>query len=194
MPIMHRIHSSILCVTLSLIITQAHAKSLGCEGEVYPIAELDLLQLIQENVAAQSKTFQAQWNKNNYDRMDRPPRVDGLSRTEHSRVFFFDPTVTLSDNQTVNPLDMVSLKQPLIFYDADDRNQVRWVQQMDQALKGNDKLILIGGSVLSQMQLFHKPIYFDQSGLITARFGLHHIPTLITQEGKYLKIQEINLS
>jgi conjugal transfer pilus assembly protein TraW len=192
MRIMHPNINSLLFIVLSSAIHLADATSLGTDGEVYPIVEPDLLQLIQANVAAQSQAFR-EWNQNNYERMDRQPRVEGLSRTQQSRVVLFDPTVTLPNIGVINPLDTVSLTQPLIFYDADDKQQVQWVQQIDQQLHGNAKLILVGGSVLSQMQLFHKKIYFDQEGKLTARFQLKHVPVLMTQEGKHLKIQEVAL-
>jgi conjugal transfer pilus assembly protein TraW len=67
------------------------------------------------------------------------------------------------------------------------------VQDQDKKLKGRDKLILINGSVLDQEKHFKKPIYFDQAGKLTSRFGITHVPAIITQEGMKLIVTEVML-
>lgn len=191
------------CIVLCTLLNTAYAKNLGVIGAVYPIEELDLLQVIYTQISANEGVFQKQWNEEVHQAMDRPEPI-GLSRTQQTRTWFFDPSVTmpfdiqdgagkaiLSANQVINPLDNYSLNETLIFYDADDADQVRWAQQMNKTLKNNCKLILVGGSVANQAQLFHKPVYFDQQGKLTARFQFQHVPTLITQDGKRLKISEV---
>lgn len=184
------------------LVNPAYAKNLGAFGEVYPVAEPDLLQVIQTNVAAHADVFQKELNEEMHQAMDRPQAV-GLSRSQQSRIWFFDPSTTLpfdvkdetgrvilSASQAMNPLDVYSLNETLIFYDADDPDQVRWVQQVNQTLK-NCKLILVNGSVTNQIQLFHKPVYFDQKGRLSARFQLQHVPAMVMQDGKRLKIIEV---
>lgn len=84
----------------------------------------------------------------------------------------------------------MSLSKALIFYDGDDENQVHWVLERDNKLKGHDKLILVNGSVLSQEKIFKKSIYFDQAGKLTSRFEIKHVPALVKQEGTKLNIME----
>ena len=78
-----------------------------------------------------------------------------------------------------------------IFYDADDKLQVNLVLQEDQKLKGKDKLILVNGSIFTQMKLFKKRIYFDQYGKFTARLGIMHVPAEVRQKGEVLEIIEV---
>ncbi len=192
---------------LWLLTSPVCAKSLGTIGTAFPIAEPDLLQVIQRRVALQSfDRLQAELNQGFEQEMDRPSPVIGLSPASQSRTWLFDPSVILSDDikdeaghivipagQVVNPLDTVTLAQALLFYNADDRHQVQWAQQMDKSLKGHTHLILVGGSVKSQIKRFHKPVYFDQGGRLKERFQLNHVPTVITQEDRSLKIQEVIL-
>jgi hypothetical protein len=38
---------------------------------------------------------------------------------------------------------------------------------------------------------FKKPIYFDQAGKLTCRFGTMHVPAMVTQDGMTLKVMEV---
>ncbi len=191
------------------VIENAMAKNCGVIGAIYPIAEIDLRQVIQQRLLTwQHNGGFDQWNikfnQTLQQRMDRPLPVMGLHRTFQSRTWLFNPSVripydlknangdiVLPVGTTVNPLDTVSLSETLLFYNADDLDQVRWAQRQDEQLKGKDKLILVKGSVISQITLFKKSVFFDQGGRLTTRFGITQIPAIITQQGNRLKIQEV---
>lgn len=196
----------LVCLCLGGLVNIAYAKNLGVMGEVYPIKESDLLQDLQQQISAKKSEFQKQWSANMQQAMDRPAPL-GLSKAKQCRTWFFNPAIKmpftvrdqagkaiLTHNEAINPLYNYSLNEALLFYDADDVTQVRWAQKMSQTLKGHCKLILVGGSVNEQMQLFHQAVYFDQQGKLVERFQLQHVPAVITQEGKQLKISEIWLS
>ncbi len=169
------------------------AKSLGTIGASFPIAEPDLLAVIQTKVALLAQQGKwgscAEYNSDFDQSLDRPTPV-ALSRTSTPRTWLFDPSSS-ANNTVINPLETVSLTQVLLFYNGDDLAQVKWAKQKDDILKGQAQLILVGGSVKSQRDLFHKPIYFDQGGRLLERFGLHQVPAIITQAGRYLKIEEV---
>lgn len=187
----------------------AMAKNLGVFGEVFPIKEHDLLQLLQDKVRSMQASGELEKLQQNFQEklnnaMDRPTPVKDIKRTVQTHIWNFDPSITMpydiKDTQgnivifagsRFNPLDNVPLTHALIFYNADDANQVKWAQQLDKQSQGKDKLILVGGSIYSQMALFHKPIYFDQNGRLTTRFHIKQVPAFITQEGKHLKISEV---
>ncbi|MEM2160759.1 MAG: type-F conjugative transfer system protein TraW [Candidatus Nitrosotenuis sp.] len=190
-------------ICLNGLFNFVNAKNLGAMGVVYPVEEQDLLNAIQTEATINNKEFQKQWNIQIQQAMDRPQPV-GLSKTQKSRVWFFDPSVTLpfdlhdqtgntiiSANQVINPLSSYALNETLIFYNADDADQVKWTQEIIHDLKSNYKLILVGGSVIQQTQLLHKPVYFDQQGRLSERFQLQHVPAIITQDGKRLKVSEV---
>jgi conjugal transfer pilus assembly protein TraW len=189
----------ILFVIALLLSPHVCAKSLGIIGTTYPVAEANLLEVIQARVALlqqQGKldSVQTELDQHFEQGMDRPTPVAGLSRAQQTRTWLFDPTVASTQNlgETINPLDTVSLKQALLFYDADDAKQVDWVEATAALLNG-PMLILVAGSVRSQIARFHKPVYFDQGGRLLERFHLQHVPAIITQLGRHLKIQEVAL-
>jgi conjugal transfer pilus assembly protein TraW len=53
------------------------------------------------------------------------------------------------------------------------------------------KVILTGGSYLDLMRRWKRPVFFDQQGTLTEKLGIRHVPALVTQDGKRLKIEEI---
>ena len=68
--------------------------------------------------------------------MRQPTAVEGVRTTTVARSFHVDPSITLDQNilgaqgellfaagTHVNPLDVVSLSRPLLFFDARDRRQ-----------------------------------------------------------------------
>ena len=48
-----------------------------------------------------------------------------------------------------------------------------------------------GGSYLDLMRRWKRPVFFDQQGQLTDKLGIRHVPALVTQDGKRLKIEEI---
>lgn len=202
---------TIYILLLLIFISQtAKAENLGTFGEVYPIVETDFLELIQSRLSmlqqeGKWQVIQKNAGKKATSYRDRPTSVVGITKATISISRDYDPTIVLDHDvmvptngkiiaragTSVNPLVYHSLNKALIFYDADDKDQVKWALAQDKSLKGEDKLILVNGSVLDQEKLFNKPIYFDQSGKLITRFGIQHVPATVVQEGVHLKIKEI---
>ena len=196
---------------LSCLSFASSAKNIGVIGPTYPIGEEDFLQAIQNEM--QQKVQSGEWAKwqqqqttNLQNYADRPTPVDGLTPALETRTWLYDPTLVvpydIRDGQNhiiaaagsrFNPLDMLNWSTTLIFYDGDNPQQVTWVQQINQQLKGQYKLILVNGSVSQQAQHLQKRVYFDQGGQLVSRLKIEHTPALVTQEGKQLKITEIKL-
>ena len=187
------------------------ARNLGVYGQTYPILEQDFLQWIQTRLATlqqqgQLQTLQQQWVKEATKHADRPTPVAGMTTTKFEKTWMWDPSIqvstTLRDaNGTVlipagtiiNPLAIISLHHDLVFYNADDPKQVQWAQKIDTQQKGEEKLILVQGSVSSQTKIFQKPIYFDQEGRLITRFHIQHVPAIVIQEGLHLRIREVHV-
>ena len=55
------------------------------------------------------------------------------------------------------------------------------------------KIILTGGKPLELESEVGHPVYFDQFGELTSRFNIAHVPAIVEQDGKYLKVTEINI-
>lgn len=207
-------HLFIATIYVLLIIVfftmNAKAENLGTYGEVYPILETDFIDLIHVRLNTLQKTGEWQTIQNRAGEKartyrDRPTSVVGITKSKVSISRQYDPSIVLDHDviasnsgkviartgTRINPLVYRSLSNTLIFYDSDDKDQVKWVLAKDKALKGKTKLILINGSVINQEKRFNKPIYFDQSGKLVARFGIQHVPAIVTQEGLYLRIKEV---
>jgi conjugal transfer pilus assembly protein TraW len=120
----------------------------------------------------------------------------------------------------VNPLDHMEWGGRMIFIDGRDSTQIAWIknnylkaeafdknepkllQGLNDQNKGNTahtaissdtKIILTGGRPLELERELENPIYFDQFGELTGRFNIAHVPAIVEQDGKYLKVTEINI-
>lgn len=176
-------------------------------GPTYPIIEPDLLVVLktryQKLVNKQGIThFQSLIKERVMHHSDRPKPL-GLPRTHKAKTKDFDPSIVLRRNVVdasgqiiiqqgtrVNPLDTVRLTQDLVFYNADDKTQVRWVKRY-LSNNPNVKLVLVNGSIKSQVNYFKRPIYFDQFGRLTQRFGIEQVPAVVCQAGKSLRVKEV---
>jgi conjugal transfer pilus assembly protein TraW len=204
--------SAISVLILCAFITNAtYANDLGVMGETYPILEMDFLDFIQSRIEQIQKNGQWQALQNRATQSaisyrERPPRVVGITRARETKNWKYDPSIVLDHDVVspdgkmiaiagtrVNPLNFITVTKTLIFYDSDDETQVKWVLEQDKRLNGKDKLILINGSVLDQEKRFKKPIYFDQSGKLTSRFGITHVPAIVYQEGTVLRVAEAKI-
>ncbi len=198
----------ILSVTI-LFTSSNYAKNVGVIGEIYLIDEEDFLEFIEARALLAEKNGLLLNLKQNIQHRaemyrDRPKPIESISHTVNAKSWLFDPSIVLDHDlitsegrilgqkgQHVNPLNYISLKRTLIFYDADDKKAVEWVLKLDNQLKGNDKLILVNGSLLQEEKRFSKPVYFDQSGRLISHFGISHVPAVIRQEGNALRISEV---
>jgi conjugal transfer pilus assembly protein TraW len=55
-------------------------------------------------------------------------------------------------------------------------------------------IILVSGSPFERMRALRRRIWFDQGGVLTARFGIAHTPAWVRQQGKVLLVGEVALS
>ena len=203
---------SVWAAALALLLAApVHALDLGRVGPVWPVAEPDLLALIQSRLEEKRSSgelarIQAEFAARSRRTIESPAPVAGLVRTHTPRSFLFDPTVTAPDTvrnpegkvlvaagARVNPLDYVSLSQPLIFFDARDRDQVKTALALRQRHRGRAHLILTGGSYVDFMKRHDLRVYYDQQGLLVRRLGIRQVPALVTQEGRMLRIDELKV-
>jgi len=186
----------------------ARAHDLGVIGPVYPIAEPSLLEVILARLRdAEASGVLARLQRDAQTRakhqIEQPPAVK-LTKATKARSFFYDPSIIVpyaildADGKLlvppgtmVNPLDTVSLSQALLFIDARDTAQVKRASGILDERGGKLKVILTGGSYLDLMRRWKRPVFFDQQGTLTDKLGIRHVPALVTQDGKRLRIEEI---
>ena len=189
----------------------ADATDLGNLGPTYEIAEPHLLQMIEQRLREKERSgelarIEQEARARGTDTVRNPMPVAGVRTTVAPRTFYFDPTYALDRNvlgaqgellfaagTQANPLDIVSLSRHLLFFDARDTRQVRRALELMAHYQGRLKPILTGGSYLDLMKSWHIPVYYDQQGLLTRRLGIAQVPALVSQEGKRLRIDEMEV-
>lgn len=191
------------------------AKDCGTHGIIYPIEEQDPIALVQQKLKVMEES--GELNHRNIElqkkaraSVERPKPSEGITKATKDRVFYYDPTYVVQEDlyghqglifarkgMRINPLETISLSQTLIFFDGDDEEQLAWVKEQLNAQKQENtpiKVILVRGAPLKLAKELEIPVYFDQSGLLTKKLGIKHIPAIVSQEGLHLKIEEIKLS
>lgn len=200
--------TALILLTLSV---GSGAKDLGTWGNVFEPAEQDMLTFIQNRLKGMEQTgeldrLQEEATARVKEHAVRPTPVEGLSKAVTYRSFAWDPTFTVKETitdmkgnvvarkgDTVNPLDKVPFSQVLYFIDGDDREQVNWTRQQI-AGQTDFKVILVKGNIRESSDALNERIYFDQSGVLTRKFGFEHIPARISRDGRVMKVEEIPVS
>jgi len=185
------------------------AKDLGVQGVNYEIREQNLLSQIQDKLKDAEKTgkiakMQEGFVKQSQARFNRPQPITSITNAKVSREWLYDPSVSLDHDlkdqlgqvfykagTKVNPLEKISLSNALIFIDGDDSKQVNWALTEYKVRNKRAKIILVKGAVLDLMRAKKVRIYFDQNGILTSKFDIKHVPALLEQAGKVLKVREV---
>jgi len=204
-------HLALVLATLAGIRAAAHATDLGSLGPTYEIAEPHLLQMIEQRLHEKERSgelagIEQDARVRGTEAVRSPAPVAGVQTTAKPRTFYFDPTYTLDRNilgaqgelmfaagTKANPLDVVSLSRHLLFFDARDSHQIRQARELMARYQGKVKPILTGGSYLDLMKIWRIPVFYDQQGLLTRRLGIAQVPALVSQEGKRLRIDEMEV-
>ncbi|MHA3699942.1 type-F conjugative transfer system protein TraW [Yersinia enterocolitica] len=182
----------LLCLPLSV-----WAKDLGIWGEMYPIAEQDMLTTIQTRLKAMEASGelaqeQEAFKKRVIEHTLRPKPVEGLMLAQENTTHYIDPSLTVSEDlkdhngqvfarkgQVINPLDSVSFNDTLYFIDGDNPEQVAWMKRQKPATL-QYRIILVNGDVRETTQALDARIYFDQDGVLSRKFALTAIPARVT--------------
>lgn len=188
-------------------------KDHGVYGELFPIQEKSLLEVIRKKLQKLSDSGQLEQHQEKIvklakQKVHRPEPVEGISRTTVSRTFTYDPSITvpydLKDHKghifhkkgtRVNPLETHSIRCSLLFIDGDDPDQVAWAKEFYEVIGESvkPKIILVKGSPLEISESHHIPVYFDQGGTLTKKLGITQVPAHVSQKDKVLQIEEIDL-
>lgn len=201
-----------LFMATALLAPGVQATDLGTLGPTYEITEPHLLQMIMERLREKERSGElARITQQARDRstalVRHPPALTNVRATQAPRTFYVDPTYTLERNllgaqgellfaagTQANPLDIVSLSRHLLFFDARDPRQVRQARALVAHYETRVKPILTGGSFLDLMARWRIPVYYDQHGRLTQRLGITQVPALVSQEGRRLRIDELEIA
>lgn len=200
----------VFLLLFGLLSSGVSARDLGTTGHLFTIAEPDMLTFIKQRLQAMEDSGEmAKMQKETEERVKahavRPTPVAGLSPAVTTRSFAFDPTFTVRETITdmqgrviakqgdqVNPLDRVPFSEVLYFLDGDNRAQVAWVKKQIGG-QTNFKVILVNGNIRETSDTLDEPVYFDQAGVLTTKFGFTHTPVRISRDDRVLKVEEVAL-
>jgi len=171
----------------------------------YPIHEQDMEALVKERLT------QVDWGKvrdelerNVKARLHKGPDLP-LTPAWEARVFTVDITqryehdiqnhdgsaVIVKAGTEINPLAYVSLRHRYLVIDGRDPQHIAYARSMmteDRSVK----VWLSAGDVAEVGKQLHAPVYWVQPDMVN-RFQLAHVPSVISQHGPVLKIEEVVL-
>ena len=89
----------------------------------------------------------------------------------------------------VNPLHTLKPQKGLFFMDGDNEHHQHFAVQHAHQYD----IVLVTGKPLELEKKLNLPIFFDQGGIITKRYGINHVPAKMEIDGDKLKLTEFTL-
>lgn len=184
----------------------------GVQGELFEIMEEDIIEVLMRRLTQLKESgklaeFQHAFQEKARKSVLEPKAVSHVTPTTHERVFYVDPTLTIEgdivlpegiphaghvlarkDDQ-INPLHTLKPHKGLLFIDGDDEAQ----QQFAVEHAHQFDICLVKGKPLELEKKLNLPIFFDQGGIITKRYGIKHVPAKMEVDGDRLKFTEFKL-
>jgi len=201
---------SILTITLASLLPQISlAKDFGQHGLAFEVKEEGFIAMIQRKLKLiDIKSEEKKMLEIAKKAVEEPAPIANIKKTVKPATFTYDPSYILPDDiilpngkllyakgTKVNPLDHMTLDKKLIFIDGRDLKQIEWFK--DKKTAGNfnnqDKLILVAGRPIDLSNHLGQEVYFDQGGFLTTKFNIEQVPAIIEQEGKVLRIKELEV-
>ena len=185
-----------LLLVIILISNKSLAKDFGKQGITFRIKEEGFLAMVKRKLnKVDIEHHQQEMIKRSKEKVTTPTLVEGISKTQKPREFFYDPTyklqkdILLPDGKilhkagtTVNPLNHMDFDRRLVFIDGRDDEQLAWLKELK--LEDLDRVILVAGRPFDVQKDLGKQVYFDQAGELTGRFGIKHVPAILVQDKK----------
>lgn len=185
----------------------AMGQHLGVHGSLWEIQEEDGVAFLKRKVGDLVKDgtveqMRADSTAKIKDAIVHQKPVPGYSVAATNQTRFFDPTVVLdksvvnSDGRViypagtkVNPLQYGGLSKRYVFIDGRIPAQIDFAVS-EKAKYPTDSVILIAGDWVAVSKKIGTQAYYDQSGALTRRFKLNKVPSIVSQDGLRIKIEE----
>jgi conjugal transfer pilus assembly protein TraW len=180
---------------------------LGRFGEVYDIAEIDLLEAIKSRLGLldgprlKQQAIARFWQKRQFEvlpasREDRDRTID-LTVTAPRDLIAPNGNLIVRAGHTVNPLDQMAFGLCLIVFDATQPAQIDTVRQLSCRDKNARVLYLAtqlsredGWEGLKNLETtLDAPVYLLTPD-VRQRFQLQHVPAVVEQSGKRIVVRE----
>lgn len=183
------------------------AHDFGIMGHTFPIKEEPFVQMITKRLhSIDIAKHQEIIRQKTIEKINNPKPVEGLKRAQKNHSFSFDPTYLLKEDiimpdgkvlyragTSINPLHYIDFDRRLIFIDARDKTQIKWLRRYLAKEQSQNRIILTGGKIFELEQKLNTSLYFDQEGVLVNHFGIKALPSVIVQEGYALKITELKI-
>lgn len=178
----------------------ACAKDYGVQGNIWPIAEVDIRQLLVEDAARVDWSKPQQQVKESAERyLDNLPKRQ-LPVAERTETAWFDPSIVLtSDIQApvkqpngsyawqvlhpkgtrVNPLEKYRPVTAMLFVDGSQEDQLKLVQQV--LAREQNRIVVVeagAGSIQTMNETLKRPVFYANDALIN-RFQVRYLPSLV---------------
>ena len=190
-------------VAACAVSSPASAKVLGTMGATYTISEPDALQEVED--AAKKVNWQKLFADMEKKVKHLRPQVAPLPHVRESSSRTVTMSYTLEEDMpnprdpqrplypkgfTFNPLEYTSLPGKVVCFDGTDPKEVAYVGSLhdDSAI-----LIMTAGDIDVVSRSIHHSVYYANDHLIQL-FQIEAVPSVVTQEGTVLKVEEINVS
>ncbi|MBX8557151.1 type-F conjugative transfer system protein TraW [Pseudomonas cichorii] len=207
---LRRLRAFAFVPTLFLTSVNLHAEQLGQYGNTWNIQEQDAIDMIKGRLGEMEKRGELTKYWNDYRDsqlagLENPKPLPGIEPVVEPQIRMYDPTYTYAETikdhlgnvlvpagTKINPLDYTPLSKAIIFIDGRDPKQLVYAKQRTEE-HPRDKVILVAGSFLKLNREWGRPVYFDQQGILTKKFGIERVPAVLTQKGRQLQIEELKL-
>lgn len=173
----------------------------------YPIWERDLEEVFKERIRQTNMSpLKGELETKVKDRLKAGPGLT-LPPVTEARTFSVDLTqridndipnhdgsaIVVKAGTEVNPLLYVSYRHRLVVIDGRDGRQVAFArEQVRQYGMDAVKVLLSDGDYESVAKIVTDRVYWLQPEII-ARFKLQHVPSVVTQNGPVMKVEEVRL-
>ncbi|MFM8453411.1 MAG: type-F conjugative transfer system protein TraW [Gammaproteobacteria bacterium] len=193
-----------------ILFGNAWAEDFGSFGKTYPISEQNALEFIQERLAQLEKEgrfsqLETEFKNTVQNKVKNPVGI-GLPNTRVARSFHKDLTVTVpydirdhwgsiiqKAGTKINPLSESSSQKKIIFFNGEDKKQLKWALAEHLKSPYLVKLVLTQGRPIDLMEELKLRFYFDQAGALSGHFGIEHVPARVSQDQARLLIEELVL-
>lgn len=183
--------------------TSLSAKDFGVQGKIFKIQETSLLQYIIQKLQKMNEdgTLKSKMEgqaKVLSQKSLSPKKVENISLSEEEKISFFDPSIEVSQDikdhkgriihlkgTKLNPLDQVQWGKPWVFLDGTHPGHREYAKTHP-----DETVVLVSGKPEDLENNVNRPVYFDQLGGLTQKFGITHVPCRVSQDGKRLKVHE----
>ena len=186
-----------------VIQAEASGKDLGVHGKLYEIKEESMLSYVKRKAGEiDLQTLRESMVKELEESYAQHSSVSlNVPSATEERVRYVDPSVNvrnplydhtgkmISPSGTVNPLDHVSLSKSILVLKEDQ------IKRALEKIRGRGEktiLILTDGDILKASSLAGQPVH-KANLFILRRLKIEKVPSLVTQEGKRLRVEEIIL-